>query len=147
MRLWLTLLLEERMKKNDLYRPIQPKEAQLLVSTACLPVGTIITMTGTFSKFAMGTWSGSHVQIAGLMLLVMAAYGMALYLYALRSRLKANLLLLIVFVVILGAAIYLPIKLVNVDRPFRPIYFAVLPLVPAHFLHKVLIKDDDENKS
>ncbi len=52
------------MNKNDSYKLTQLKEAQLLISTACLPTDTIIAVTDTFSKFAMGTWSGLHVHIA-----------------------------------------------------------------------------------
>jgi hypothetical protein len=136
------------MKIEGTSRNRVPTESELLPWVVCVTAGATIGVTGTFSKFVEGTWCGLNVHIAGWLSFAGGVFGVLLYLSRLKSRLKAHLFILIIFLISVAASVILPFIAVAHNLALRPIYWIAPLILIAHFFHKTVTeqtKHDEAN--
>ena len=128
------------MKAEGTNRNRVPTESELLPWVICVTAGATVGVTGTFSKFVEGTWSGLNVHIAGWLAFAGGVLGVLLYLSRLKSRLRAHLFILIIFLISVAASVSLPFIAVAHKLALRPIYW-IAPLIwITHSFHKTVTK-------
>ena len=128
------------MKTEGTSRNRVPTESELLPWVICITVGATIGVTGTFSKFVEGTWSGLNVHIAGWLAFAVGVFGVLLYLSRLKSRLRPHLFFLAIFLISVAASVIIPFIAVAHSPALRPIYWIVPLALITHFFHKTVTR-------